>query len=636
MEAKVHLRRNRFLAGLTLLVIPLMFSCTDGSSPSDLPTGEARAQLIFSPKLLATLASAEAPEIVVIRAVATLFGESEVVGTWQGPVDPGASSWPVDIEVTLPPGEGPEIEITVELLSASGATEWSGHIGPITVVPGQTTSAGTVTVVRGPLENLSVTAVSITGPASMRVGDNVTLQATASSSASGASPVIYWSSLDPEVGTVSESGTFLALNPGTARVVAVAGPVSDTITIQVLPALGSVVVSPSSATADALGEELAFTAQVLDTNGEPVESETVTWSADEPSVLEHLGGGVFRAVGEGTARVTATSDSDPSLSATADVSVKQVPVQVTLTPASATLTAIGETARFTAEAMDANDNPISGAVFIWSSSHGGVATVDSDGLATATGGGTAEIKAEVLGPSGAPSGVYGTAQVTVELPITVFVSPETAELMEGSVADFFAWAEDQTGSSPSGLTFSWTTSDPEIATVIPKSEIPDGHQATVEGVSPGEATITVTAAGVSASAQVTVTPGVVALRWVQQPQDGYTTMIMSPAPSVEALDASGNRVESFQGEISLYAAYLGWEPTSAQASPSQGGPPALDPEGPQLTVNGTTTVAAVNGVATFNNIYMTGQEGFYELTAQALGAAGYIYAVSASFMILGF
>ena len=69
------------------------------------------------------------------------------------------------------------------------------------------------------------------------------------------------------------------------------------------------------------------------------------------------------------------------------------PTTVTVSPATAELTALGETVQLTATVRDQNGQVMSGATVTWSSSDARVATVDTDGLVTAVGEGTATITA---------------------------------------------------------------------------------------------------------------------------------------------------------------------------------------------------------------------------------------------------
>ena len=82
------------------------------------------------------------------------------------------------------------------------------------------------------------------------------------------------------------------------------------------------------------------------------------------------------------------------------------PTTVTVSPATADLTALGAYVRLTAEVRDQNARVMAGATVTWTSNANSVATVDAVGLVTAAGYGTATITAR------AGSG-QGTAEITV-------------------------------------------------------------------------------------------------------------------------------------------------------------------------------------------------------------------------------
>ena len=83
-----------------------------------------------------------------------------------------------------------------------------------------------------------------------------------------------------------------------------------------------------------------------------------------------------------------------------------VATTVTVNPASATLTALEATARFTAEVRDQNGQVMVGISVAWASGDASVATVDATGLVTAAANGAATITATA-------GSVSGTATVTV-------------------------------------------------------------------------------------------------------------------------------------------------------------------------------------------------------------------------------
>ena len=82
---------------------------------------------------------------------------------------------------------------------------------------------------------------------------------------------------------------------------------------------------------------------------------------------------------------------------------------IVVTPEVATLTSLGATQQYTATAIDANGNVLTGVVFQWASSNGAVASVNGTGLATALGVGATAITASA-------NGVTGVAVLSVSLP----------------------------------------------------------------------------------------------------------------------------------------------------------------------------------------------------------------------------
>ena len=82
------------------------------------------------------------------------------------------------------------------------------------------------------------------------------------------------------------------------------------------------------------------------------------------------------------------------------------PTTVTVSPATARLTALAATVQLTAEVRDQNGQAMAGASVTWASGNAAVATVSAAGLVTAAGNGTATITATA-------GGVSGTATVTV-------------------------------------------------------------------------------------------------------------------------------------------------------------------------------------------------------------------------------
>ncbi len=166
---------------------------------------------------------------------------------------------------------------------------------------------------------------------------------------------------------------------------------------------------------------------------------------------------------------------------------------VTVSPPVDTLTAVGATRQFTAEARDANGDPIVGLPFTWFSSDESVAQVDANGMVTAVGAGTASITATASG------GVSGTAQLTVQLPVRIAVTPAGASLgAVGATQSFSAQAFDAADNLVSGLTYAWNSLNPAVVTIHPST-----GQATA--LIDGQAIIAAQTQGLTGYALVTVT-----------------------------------------------------------------------------------------------------------------------------------
>jgi hypothetical protein len=126
----------------------------------------------------------------------------------------------------------------------------------------------------------------------------------------------------------------------------------------------------------------------------------------------------------------------------------------------------------------------------WSNSP--AAYVSSGGMVTGVQPGGATVAAWV-------DGVTGYAGVNVyaaPAPSRVEVSPSSATVYVGSTRQYTARLYDQYNSEMVGYTFSWGTSNSSVATV--------GSSGVVSGIGVGTATVTASAAGISGSAQVSV------------------------------------------------------------------------------------------------------------------------------------
>lgn len=80
-------------------------------------------------------------------------------------------------------------------------------------------------------------------------------------------------------------------------------------------------VGSSGMTASAIGQTVDIAASVLDSKGEAIRDADIHWDLSSTGVLESLGGGRFRVIGEGDVQIAAVWPKDPSVRATVAVSV---------------------------------------------------------------------------------------------------------------------------------------------------------------------------------------------------------------------------------------------------------------------------------------------------------------------------
>ncbi len=253
-----------------------------------------------------------------------------------------------------------------------------------------------VTVVAVPVGSVTVQPVT----ASLTVGQGTTLTATVKD-ANGAVVTdrpVAWTTSNSAVASVTQGGVVKALSAGTAVISATSEGSTGSATVTVnAAAVASIALQPSSVT---LQKNMSATiaATLKDASGNVLTGRAVTWKSSDSTVARVSSTGVVTAVRLGAATITATSEGR---SASASVSVTTGPVdRVIISPASVSNLRSGHTAQLAATAVDANGDPISGAVFSWHSNNTSVAIVNSSGRVTGVHSGTTSITATFSGRTG--------------------------------------------------------------------------------------------------------------------------------------------------------------------------------------------------------------------------------------------
>jgi alpha-tubulin suppressor-like RCC1 family protein/uncharacterized protein YjdB len=316
-----------------------------------------------------------------------------------------------------------------------------------------------------------------------------------------AGPVVIWSSDNEAVAAVSSAGLVTAAAPGTATLTATAagrnGTGTVTVTASPVP-VSSVTLQPATASV-APGGSVQLSAVTKDVSGNVLPGRAVAWQSSVPSVATVSSNGLVIGVAMGNATVTATSEGVDG-TAQAAVSPSSAVASITISPARP-VALVGIPLQLTATVRDAAGNQLAGHPLGWTSSEPGRADVSQTGVVTA-------------GATGAPvaitavaEGISGGVAVSIAIapPATLTIGPSQATFGLGALVRLLLSAKDVGGNEVPNRTAVWTSSDPSVAGATGQSS--EGvASAVVTGASAGTATITVTADGLTTTAQVTVVP----------------------------------------------------------------------------------------------------------------------------------
>jgi PKD repeat protein len=164
---------------------------------------------------------------------------------------------------------------------------------------------------------------------------------------------------------------------------------------------------------------------------------------------------------------------------------------IEVSPASITLTSIGDQQSFSATAKNALGTSLSGVALTWRALDSTVTRVEATGLATARANGSTRVVASA-------SGIEGGAEVVVSQAVTALeVTPGAATIPEGESVQLAATGRDARGNDVQGLTTTWSTSNPTVASVT--------SAGLVAAQQPGSAAIVARSGSARDTAQITVT-----------------------------------------------------------------------------------------------------------------------------------
>ncbi len=198
------------------------------------------------------------------------------------------------------------------------------------------------------------------------------------------------------------------------------------------PSPASIVVSPGSATFTFLGESSAFTAAILDRDGNAIDG-TVSWTTDAPAVLDVTSSGVVTALANGTGTVRAVFEG---VSGIASVTVSQTPTTLLRVGGDAQTGSPGAplVEPLVGRLLDAGESPVTGMAVSFAPAAGSgsvtpaVATTDPAGEAEAS---------WTLGDAAGPQSVVASVAEGPNAVFTAMAEPPHALLIhsgDGQVA----------------------------------------------------------------------------------------------------------------------------------------------------------------------------------------------------------
>ena len=268
---------------------------------------------------------------------------------------------------------------------------------------------------------------------------------------------VTWTTSNKSVATVDADGTVKALKLGTVTITCTSvdnETKTGTCIVTVVP------VPVENVTLNKTSAELFIgsTEQLIATVF-PADAtyKDVTWKSSDVNIATVTTGGLVRAISEGTATVTCTSNTDATKIATCNVTIKPIRV-ATLTISNTTLSMIvgnTQTLKATIKPADATHRDVT-----WTTSDSSIATVSVDGMVKAIAKGTAIITCtsndnpDISATCTVNVGIIGVTKITL--------NKTSLEVEEN-------WGETLTAtvfpSNASDKSVVWESSDTTVATV---------------------------------------------------------------------------------------------------------------------------------------------------------------------------
>lgn len=296
-------------------------------------------------------------------------------------------------------------------------------------------------------------ALNKTGTVAMNKGSKETLTVTAVPANALDGKTVKWTSTNPSVASVSNTGEVTAVSAGTAVITAEAGGKTASVTVQVnIPITAVRLNKDTLALRKGKSETLKASYEPADATGD----KTITWSSSNASVATVDQNGKVTALKDGTAQIKAAIGDKEAV---CELTVKEEPltgIEIKESPLSILK---NETKKLTViyKPEDTTDDKD----VTWESSDEKVAVVDKDGNVTGIKEGTALIKA-----TSKVGNHEATTNVTVrEIHMTGIESSDSnpKEMYKGQIHKMIVNLIPE--NSTDDVEFTYTSSDESIAAV---------------------------------------------------------------------------------------------------------------------------------------------------------------------------
>ncbi|MBT8488812.1 MAG: polysaccharide deacetylase family protein [Gemmatimonadetes bacterium] len=212
----------------------------------------------------------------------------------------------------------------------------------------------------------------------------------------------------------------------------------------------------SSVTFTYLGQQRTVALVVRDQTGAVISGPAITWTSDDPAVVE-VSAGVATAVAGGSTTLRASAGT---ASTSVSASVSQVVADISLSDTAWSFSSFGDTLRLEATVEDSSRARIPTHSPEWTSLDTMVVTVSGEGLVTARGNGSTAVTA-------AAGGVLRSARVTVDQRATAFVLPADSVRFTslGDTATVEPMVLDGQGNPIDAAELTWSSQDESVVTV---------------------------------------------------------------------------------------------------------------------------------------------------------------------------